>query len=195
MPTAEEVEDNLSQRRMVKSEESRSLGVWWNSRKRKKARAARGADPSTGHTKINAMNHVISVKDDAMGSVKFVEVNVMGSVKSVKIVVTGFVQSSQRQTCKRLEKTDEMTNANRSNNFDALNLTESGLEVEAVNAVYVVQEIAEITVDSGAAWSVCPIRKKGVTRTKASKTERLAAASVLKEMRDCNLFGTARSAT
>ena len=40
MPTAEEVEDNLSHRRMEKSEECGSLGMWWNSRRRKKAVAA-----------------------------------------------------------------------------------------------------------------------------------------------------------
>ena len=45
MPTAEEVEDNLSQRRMEKSEECGSWGMWWKSRKRKKARAARVANP------------------------------------------------------------------------------------------------------------------------------------------------------
>ena len=45
MPTVEEVEDNMSQRRMEKSEECGSLGMEWNSRKRKrrkKAPAARG---------------------------------------------------------------------------------------------------------------------------------------------------------
>ena len=46
-----------------------------------------------------------------------------------------------------------------------------------MNAVNVVQEIVEITVDSGAAKFAWPIRKKGVARTKATKTVRLAAAS------------------
>ena len=46
MPTAEEVEDNLSQRRMEKSEECESLRMWWNSKNRKKALAALGTDPS-----------------------------------------------------------------------------------------------------------------------------------------------------
>ena len=54
--TADKVEDNLSQKRMEKSEGCRSLAVWRNSRKRKKAPAARGADPSTGDVKINVMN-------------------------------------------------------------------------------------------------------------------------------------------
>ena len=88
----------------------------------------------------------------------------------------GFVQS-YRKTRKRLEKTDGTTNVNRSNKFDVLNQTESGLEFEEVNAVDVVQEILEITVDSIAAKSVWPSRKKGVTRTTATKTARLAAAS------------------
>ena len=46
-----------------------------------------------------------------------------------------------------------------------------------MNAVDVVQEIVVITVDSGAAKSVWPIRKKGVARTQATRTVRLAAAS------------------
>ena len=82
MTTAEEVEDNLSQR-MEKSEECGSLGMWWDSRKRKKAPTAWGADPSTGHMNINAMNHV-----------KFLKIDVMGSINFVKI---GFVQSSKHQ--------------------------------------------------------------------------------------------------
>ena len=40
-----------------------------------------------------------------------------------------------------------------------------------------VQEIVEITVDSGASTSVWPIRKKFAARRKATKTVRLAAAS------------------
>ena len=115
---------------MEKSEECGSLRVWWNSRKWKKAPTAR-----------TAMNHVKFVKDDAKGSVKIRE------------------DRSKRQTCKRLETTDGTTNASRSNNFGVVNLTDSGLDVEKVNAVDVVQEIVEITVDSGAARSVWPIRK------------------------------------
>ena len=48
MPTAEEVEDNMSQRRLEKS------------RKWTEAPVGRGADPSVGHLKTNAMNHVNS---------------------------------------------------------------------------------------------------------------------------------------
>ena len=61
MPTAERLEDNLSQRRMEKSEVCQLLDMWRNSRKRKQALAARGADPCTGHMMINAMNYVIIV--------------------------------------------------------------------------------------------------------------------------------------
>ena len=46
-----------------------------------------------------------------------------------------------------------------------------------MNAVDVVQEIVEISVDAGAAESAWPIRRKRVTRTKATKTVRLAAAT------------------
>ena len=87
MPAAEEVEDNLGQRRMEKSEEFETLGMWWNSRKGKKAPAARDADLSTGTTKVNAMNHV-----------KFVR-----RVQIREDRRDGFVQSSKRKTCKRLE--------------------------------------------------------------------------------------------
>ena len=44
----------------------------------------------------------------------------------------GFVQTSKRKTCKRLEKTDGTTNVKRSNQFDVLRPTTSGLEVEEV---------------------------------------------------------------
>ena len=70
-----------------------------------------------------------------------------------------------------------MTSASRSNKFDVLNVTERGLKLEDVNAVGVVKEIVEITVDSGDAKSVWPIRKEGVARTNGTKTVRLAVAS------------------
>ena len=41
---------------------------------------------------------------------------------------------------------------------------------EEVNAIETVQEVVEVTVDSGAAKSVWPSRKKGVERTKSTKT-------------------------
>ena len=84
----------------------------------------------------------------------------------------GFVQKPNRKTRKRLEKTDEMTSANWSNKFDVLKLTDSELE-EEVNAVNVVQEIVWITVDSGAAKSVWPIRKTTPTQPRRSRRERV----------------------
>ena len=69
-------------------------------------------------------------------------------------------------------ETDEMTSASRSNKFDVLDMTERGLEVEELNAVYVVREIVETNVDSGAAKSVWLVRQKGVTTTEAMKTKR-----------------------
>ena len=65
----------------------------------------------------------------------------------------------------------------RSIKFDVLNVSERELEVEEVNAVDVVQENLEITVDSGAATSVWPIRKKGVTRTNACDEDGEAGGS------------------
>ena len=50
-----------------------------------------------------------------------------------------------------------------------LKLTESGLEVEEVNVVAVVQEIVEITVESGAAKGVWPIRQKGAYENKGDE--------------------------
>ena len=41
----------------------------------------------------------------------------------------GLDQKPKRKTCKRQEKTDEVTCASRNNKFDVLNLTERGLEV------------------------------------------------------------------
>ena len=64
-----------------------------------------------------------------------------------------------------------MTSASRSNQFDVLELIESELEVDEMNAVDVVQEVVEITVDLGAANNVWPIRKKGVTRTGGEDSE------------------------
>ena len=81
----------------------------------------------------------------------------MSSVKFVKIVMTGSSRVRTEKKCNLLEKTDETMNVNRSNKFDVLN-----------------------TVDSGTVRSVWPIRKKGVTRTKATNTVRLQAAKVLR---------------
>ena len=38
-------------------------------------------------------------------------------------------QTKKQKTCKRQEKTDEMTSASRRNKFDVLNLTDHGVEV------------------------------------------------------------------
>ena len=69
-------------------------------------------------------------------------------------------QNSRRRTCKRQEKVYETTSASQRNKFDVLRSIESGSEDEEVNAVDVVQEIVEITVDSGAAKGVWPIRTR-----------------------------------
>ena len=71
MPTADEV-DNLSQRRMEKSEE---CGSW-------------EADPGTGHMKMNAMNYAKIVKIHVTGSVTYVKIDVTGSLKFSKMVMT-----------------------------------------------------------------------------------------------------------
>ena len=60
-------------------EDGENLGMWRKSRKRKKALAARGADPSSGHMLINAMDYETCVKDDPTASVKFVEIAMTGS--------------------------------------------------------------------------------------------------------------------
>ena len=45
-----------------------------------------------------------------------------------------------------------------------------------MNAIDVVQQIVDITVDSGAETSVWPIRRKGVARTKEMKKVRLGGS-------------------
>ena len=61
------------------------------------------------------------------------------------------------------------------NRFFVLTAIESEND-EEVNAVEPVQEIVEITVDSGAAKSVWPSRMKCVERTMSTRTVKLAAA-------------------
>ena len=87
----------------------------------------------------------------------------------------GFVQGPKRKT------------SSRSTKFDILNVMERGLGVEEVNAVDAVQEIVEITIDSGAAKSAWPIREKGVGRTKGDENG--------KETRDGNSYGRVTRAT
>ena len=76
---------------------------------------------------------------------------------------------SRRRTWKCQEETGEMKSASRQNRFLALTAIESD-EDEQVNAI-------ETTVDSGAAKSVWPSRKKGVERTESKKAVKLAAAN------------------
>ena len=66
--------------------------------------------------------------------------------------------------------------ASRRNRFLALTAIEID-DDEEVNAIETVQEVVEITVDSGAAKSIWPSRKKGVERTKSKKAVKLAAAN------------------
>ena len=83
---------------------------------------------------------------------------------------------SRRRTCKCQEETGETKSASRRIRFLALTAIESD-DDEKVNAIETVQEVVEITVDSGAAKSVWPSRKKGVERTKSKKAVKLAAAN------------------
>ena len=54
-------------------------------------------------------------------------------------------------------------------------LKEDDEETVYINAV--VQEVVQVTVDSGAARSVCPMKRKGVVRSKGVKKVKLAAAN------------------
>ena len=83
---------------------------------------------------------------------------------------------SRRRTCKCQEEAGETKSASRRNRFLALTAIESD-DDEEVNAIEIVQEVVEITVDSGAAKSVWPSRKRGVERTKSKKAVKLAAAN------------------
>ena len=74
------------------------------------------------------------------------------------------------------EETGGSKNTSRRNRFFALTAIES-VDDEEVKAVETVQEVVEVTVDSGAAKSVWPSRKKGVERTKSKKAVELAAAN------------------
>ena len=79
-----------------------------------------------------------------------------------------FAQWSKRKTRRGLDRMSDTTKAGS---------VDDVLEVGEVNEVVVVQEMVEITVDPGAAKSVWLLQQKGVARTKAKKTVRLAAAS------------------
>ena len=89
----------------------------------------------------------------------------------------GVTQKSKRETCQWSDSPEETTCASRSNWIFVLESVEYELMIDEEREVVVLQEIVEITVDSGDATSVWPIQKKRVTRTKATKTVRMAAVS------------------
>ena len=87
---------------------------------------------------------------------------------------SGFIRGEGRANVRR--KRGETKSASLRNRFLALTVIESD-DDEEVNAIETVQEVVEVTVDSGAAKSVWPSRKKGVERTKSKKAVKLAAAN------------------
>ena len=110
------------------------------------------------------------MQSNVTGSIKLVKIDVTDSVKFTQIMVMNWVFYSRRKTCKCQEETGETKSTSRRNRFLALTAIESD-DDEEVNAIETVQEVVEITVDSGAAKSVWPSRKKGVERTKSKKAE------------------------
>ena len=91
---------------------------------------------------ISVMGSVRFVKTDATDSVKFTQIRVMNSV---------FIRGEGR--AKSQEETGETKSTSRRNRFLALTAIESD-DDEEINAIETVQEIVDITVDSGAAKSV-----------------------------------------
>ena len=63
------------------------------------------------------------------------------------------------------------------NQFNVLRSARVEEKIDEVNIVEEVQEIVEITTESGAAKGVWPIRKKEVTMTKSTKSTKLAAVN------------------
>ena len=124
-PTAEKVEDNLSQRRMEKSEVCGPLGLELEEEEE-------GVGRPGCRSKCWAHEHQ---RDELCTIAK---VDVMDAVTFREDRRDGFVQSSKRKTVWRRQMGRSMW------------LTEIGLEGEDVIADDVVQEIVEITVDSGA---------------------------------------------
>ena len=131
---------------------------------------------SVKFVKISVTDSVKFVQISVMDPVKFVQINVMDSVKFPQITVmnSGFIRGEGRANVRR--KRARRKRANRRNRFLALTAVESD-DDEEVNAIETVQEVVEITVDSVAAKSVWPSRKKGVGRTKSKKAVKLAAAN------------------
>ena len=105
------------------------------------------------------------MKTNATDSVETMQTNVTDSVKFLKRrdgfskiradQGVGFGFYSRRRTCKCQEEADKTKNARRNNRFFALTAIDGGEDGE-LNAVEAVQEILEITVNSGAAKSVWP---------------------------------------
>ena len=201
MQKAEEAGNDMNRRRMTKLEECGLSGKWrslkmkkWCASAANTARWKKAAAASTGHksVKTNATDSVEMVRTDVTDSVKLVQITVMDAVTNHDGFSRGdadrrdgcgetradrrdgFGFYPRRKTCKCQEKADEMKSASWNNPFFALTAIESE-DDEEVNAVEAVQEIVEITVDSGAAKSVWPSRKKVVERTKSTRTVKLAA--------------------
>ena len=127
----------------------------------------------TGSVKFAQSNVTGSVKfaqSNVTDSVKFVQISVMDPVKfaQIRAMNSGFTRGEGRANVRK--------SASRRNLFLALTSIESD-DDEEVNAIETVQEVVEITVDSRAAKSVWPNRKKGVERTKSKKAVKLAAAN------------------
>ena len=94
----------------------------------------------------------------------------MNSVKLAQSEMANFVQSKKKWTCKgRVENGRTIERETRRQSFSA------PWEEAARNNVELMQAVVEITFGSGAAWSVWPLRRSGVERSK--KLARLAAAS------------------
>ena len=136
-----------------------SLGTWRRSKTKEVSDAFSedGADQRDGFSKIRA--------DQCDG---------LSKIRADQGDEFGFY--SRRRTCECQEETGETKSASRRNRFLALTAIESD-DDEEVNAIETVQEVVEVTVDSGAAKSVWPSRKKGVERTKSKKAVKLAAAT------------------
>ena len=99
----------------------------------------------------------------------------------------GFGFYTRRRTCKCQEETGETKSTSRRNRFFALTAIEKD-DDEEVNAIETVQEVVEITVDSGAAKSVGRVERK-VSRERSRRRRwnwrrQTEVPFELKEMRD-----------
>ena len=125
------------------------------------------ADQRDGFSKIRADQR------DGTSKIRAVQRDGLSKIHADQGDEFGFY--SRRRTCKCQEETGQTKSTSRLNRFVALTAIECD-DDEEVNAIETVQEVVEVTVDSGAAKSVWPSRKKGVERTK-SKAVKLAAAN------------------